>query len=106
MHDHFKDRMSAQRAILKTINQVRWPAEDLFALSQDAIERWAASNRLSKDDSIFALAREAGDALLFLANASQEQVSPQYETWSNNLSSILNQLSMEIDTRAAATQTN
>ena len=75
MDDSFSDRMSAQRAILKQINKVAWPREELFALSEDAIQRWLSVNRLGEDDEVVKLAREAGEVLLFLANASQEQVS-------------------------------
>lgn len=89
MDDNFANRMDAQRAILKKINHVRWPSEELFALSEAAIQRWVTANRLGIDDEVVKLAREAGDALLFLANASQEQVSPEYASRSANVTAIL-----------------
>ncbi|KAB2937053.1 MAG: hypothetical protein K8F92_16535 [Hyphomicrobium sp.] len=92
MNDDFADRMNAQRAILKQINEVAWPSEELFALSEDAIQRWASVNRLGMDDEVVRLAREAGDALLFLASASQEQVSPEYASHSTNVAAILARL--------------
>lgn len=92
MSDSFSDRMDAQRAILKQINQVTWPREELFALSEDAIQRWLSVNRLGEDYEVVKLAREAGDALLFLANASQEQVSPEYVSRSANVTAILERL--------------
>lgn len=92
MNDSFSDRMDAQRAILKQINQVTWPREELFALSEDAIQRWLSINRLGEDDEVVKLAREAGDALLFLANASQEQVSPEYVSRTANVAAILERL--------------
>lgn len=92
MSDSFSDRMEAQRAILKQINQVTWPREELFALSEDAIQRWLSVNRLGEDYEVVKLAREAGDALLFLANASQEQVSPDYVSRSANVTAILERL--------------
>lgn len=92
MSDSFSDRMDAQRAIVKQINQVTWPREELFALSEDAIQRWLSVNRLGEDYEIVKLAREAGDALLFLANASQEQVSPEYVSRMANVTSILERL--------------
>jgi hypothetical protein len=84
--------MDAQRAIVKQINQVTWPREELFALSEDAIQRWLSVNRLGEDYEIVKLAREAGDALLFLANASQEQVSPEYVSRTANVTLILERL--------------
>jgi hypothetical protein len=92
MGDSFANRMDAQRAILKEINRVAWPTEELFALSELAIQRWVSANRLALDDEVVKLAREAGDALLFLANASQEQVSPEYASRSANVAVILRRL--------------
>ena len=96
MSDSFANRMDAQRAILKEINLVRWPSEELFALSEAAIQRWVAANRLSASDELVKMAREAGDALLFLANASQEQVSPEYASRSANVVAILPRLQAEV----------
>jgi hypothetical protein len=89
MEDSFANRMDAQRVILKEINRVAWPTEELFALSEQAIQRWVSVNRLAPDDEVVKLAREAGDALLFLANVSQEQVSPEYSFRSANVAAIL-----------------
>ena len=88
----FSDRMDAQRAVLKQINHVNWPQEQLFALSENAIQRWLSVNRLGEDHEVVKLAREAGDALLFLANASQEQVSPEYISRTANVAAILERL--------------
>jgi hypothetical protein len=93
MNDSFSDRMDAQRAILKQINQVTWPREELFGLSEDAIQRWISVNRLGEEYEVVRLAREAGDALLFLANASQEQVSPEYASRTANVTAILERIS-------------
>lgn len=92
MNDSFSDRMDAQRAVLKQINQVIWPQEELFSLSEDAIQRWQSVNRLGEDYEVVKLAREAGDALLFLANASQEQVSSEYVSRTANVAAILGRL--------------
>jgi hypothetical protein len=93
--------MDAQRAILKQINQVTWPREELFALSEEAIQRWLSVNRLGEDYEIVKLAREAGDALLFLANASQEQVSPEYVSRTANVTAILERISKAIASQPA-----
>jgi hypothetical protein len=92
MRDSFSDRMDAQRAVLKQVNQVAWPQEELFALSEDAIQRWVSVNRLGDDNEIVKLAREAGDALLFLANASQEQIAPEYASHVSDVTAILERL--------------
>ena len=100
MDDSFSNRMAAQRSILKEINQVAWPSEELFALSEAAIQRWASVNRLGPDDVVVGLARQAGDALLFLANASQEQISPEYASRSANVAAILPLLKLALARRA------
>ncbi len=96
--------MDAQRVILKEINRVPWPSEELYALSEAAIRRWASVNRLGPDDAVVRLAREAGDALLFLANASQEQVSPEYASRSANVAAILPRLKLALAGMAASAQ--
>ena len=102
MTDNFTDRMNAQRTILKEINQVAWPSEDLFALSEIAIQRWASVNRLGPNHEVVRLAKEAGDALLFLANASQEQISPEYASRSADVVAILPRLRMALGSIALA----
>ena len=92
MTNEFSDRMNAQRAILKQINGIPWPNEELFALSEDAIQRWTSVNYLKQDQEIVQLARAAGDALLFLANASQDQVSSEYSSRKSNITSIFERL--------------
>jgi hypothetical protein len=102
MGDSFSDRMDAQRVILKQINQIAWPREELFALSEDAIQRWLSVNRLGEDNKVVKLAREAGDALLFLANASQEQVSPEYSSRTFTVTAILERLRLAVTSAAPA----
>lgn len=92
MSNDFSDRMNAQRAILKLVNQVEWPREELFALSADAIKRWLSVNRLGDDSEIIELVREAGDRLLFLANASQEQITMEYTYRTANVAAIHDRL--------------
>lgn len=102
MDDSFLDRMNAQRAILKQINQIRWSREELFALSEDAIQRWSSVNRLGEDNEFVKLAREAGEALLFLANASQEQISPEYASHASDVTAIFERLRLAVMSVAQA----
>ena len=104
MQDSFSDRMDAQRAVLKQINKAAWPREELFALSADAIDRWVSVNRLGDDDKVVKLAREAGDALLFLANASQEQIAPEYASRVSDVTAILERLRLVMTLAAPVAQ--
>lgn len=102
MDNSFLNRLDAQRAVLKEINHVPWPSEELFALSEVAIQRWASVNRLGPDDTIVKLAREAGDALLFLSSASQEQISSEYASRSADVAAILPRLRVALAKRSKA----
>lgn len=102
MKDQFIDRMNAQRIVLKQINKISWPSESLLSLSEDAIQRWLSVNQLGEDDEVVKLAKEAGDALMFLANASQEQVSPQYASRNANMAMILDRTRLVVRTRLSS----
>jgi len=104
MNNEFNARMEAQREILKEVNQINWSTEPLLSLSEAAITRWAMNNRLGADDSIVSLVRQAGDTLLFLANRSQEQVSPEYASHAADVASILLLLRNAVQERKAPFQ--
>jgi hypothetical protein len=93
----FNDRIAAQRNILHAVNQVKWH-EELFGLSLDAIDRWARSNKLRPDSFLLTLIREAADALFFLSNKSQEQVTEDYRLLANEVFCLTTRI------RQAATQ--
>jgi hypothetical protein len=86
----FKTRISAQRAIVQTVNQKS--ETQLFGLSKKAIDRWADDNKISKSSSIYSLLIQASEKLFFLANKSQEQVTEDYKKISTDLNSILQKI--------------
>jgi hypothetical protein len=92
MTSDFNNRMEAQREFLKEVNSRAWPAEQLSALSEGAIQRWITVNRLESRDEIVLQVKNAGEALYFLANKSQEQVSEEYQRRSNDFATILRRL--------------
>ena len=73
----FVNRMAAQRRLLRVVNDRPW-AEELFGISNSAIQRWAAINQLSRESEGVRLLLAASEALSFLATRSQEQVSGEY----------------------------
>jgi hypothetical protein len=95
MNNSFNNRMDAQREFLKIINSRRAEVEPLMALSSGAINRWVAANRIAQDDNLVALVRKAGDALFFLANKSQEQVSIEYRQVSSEFAALVDQARQE-----------
>ena len=104
MKNEFNARMEAQREILKEVNQINWCTEPLLSLSEAAITRWTINNCLGANNSIVGLVRQAGDALLFLANRSQEQVSSEYASHSADIASILMSLHNAVRERKARLQ--
>ena len=73
----FGDRMRAQRAVLRVVNEATWP-EELFGLSKQAIDRWSSSSQLAQDSEVVYLLHSISDRLRFLAHRSQSQVSDEY----------------------------
>jgi hypothetical protein len=87
MHE-FNNRIEAQRSILKALNSKGWVAEDLAGLSSKAIDRWVLANRIDPDSKLVSLAKECAAKLFFLANKSQDQISPEYELASDQLQAL------------------
>ena len=79
----FSNRITAQREILKIVNSRPWASEELFGLSTGAIGRWSSSNGLAPNCRLVELVRTAAGKLFFLANKSQEQVTVEYKSLSN-----------------------
>lgn len=94
----FNNRIEAQRAILKVVNSHRWESEPLVGLSRNAIDRWIGLNGLDPRSRLVELLLDASAKLFFLANRSQEQVSEEYRTVSENISRICGELVCELRT--------
>ena len=77
--NEFNNRVEVQRLILRLVNQYVWEKEELFGLSSKAIERWVSANRVRPESSLVPIPVTASSKLFFLANKSQEQISPEYQ---------------------------
>lgn len=93
----FNNRVDAQRAILRLVNQVADVREELFGLSKKAIDRWIAVNRIDPESHLVKLVLSAGEELFFLANKSQEQVTDEYKLRSSRVSDITTSLRTELE---------
>jgi hypothetical protein len=96
MHHEFNDRIAAQRSILKELNGNAWPSEELYGLSSKAITRWVTANRLDPDSQLVFLVKAASAKLFFLANKSQEQISPEYAAVSHEISKMRDDIAKEL----------
>ena len=92
----FSNRIVAQRDFLRVVNSRAWPIEQLYALSEGAIRRWIMINRIETRSPIASLVSGATDALQFLANQSQEQITEEYRMRSQEFSTILEKAKMEM----------
>lgn len=91
----FVDRMNVQRSVLRAVNAQQW-TEDLFGLSSKAIDRWLVVNQISSESTLAALLRETSNRLRFLANRSQEQVSPEYSAVCRGVQQLIDAISGEL----------
>lgn len=78
MLSDFKNRIDAQRELLKIVNEHPWPNEQLLSLSEGAIQRWIIANQLPRTSELVVEVFKAAAALYFLANRSQEQITDEY----------------------------
>lgn len=93
----FNNRIAAQRKILQLVNGGRSVSEELFGLSQKAIDRWVLANHVNPESRLVSLIKEAATKLFFLANKSQEQVTEEYKAVSTQIEVIYNLIVVEIE---------
>lgn len=103
--NEFINRIDAQRRILQVVNSFKWETEELFGLSAKAIDRWVAVNRLT-EPRLIDLVSQAAAKLFFLANKSQEQVSPEYRATAREVTSITNAIESEVKRLSERVVTN
>lgn len=94
--DEFNNRIAAQREILIIINSKKWN-EELFGLSTGSIDRWLNLNNINHISKISILLKDAAEKLFFLANKSQEQITNDYKLLSQEVSSITEKISQEMN---------
>jgi hypothetical protein len=87
----FNNRISAQRDILSKVNQVEW-SEELFGLSNGAIDRWASVNNIKEESELLHLINLSADKLFFLSNKSQEQITEEYKHLSLEVSALTSEI--------------
>jgi hypothetical protein len=95
--NEFNNRIDAQRHILSSVNRHAWEKKELFGLSSKAIERWVSVNRIDSESPFVKLIITASSKLFFLANKSQEQISPEYQTASDEITAITSRIKSEIN---------
>jgi len=93
--DDFNNRVAAQRVVLQTVNRKKWEKEELFGLSSKAIDRWVTANRVDPESRLVLLIKTTSEKLFFLANKSQETISPEYKAVSAEISVLTKKIELE-----------
>lgn len=96
MEHEFNNRISAQRELLRIINQKPWATENLFSLSNKAISRWVTINQLNPEAPIVKIVNDVAGKLFFLANKSQEQISEKYQLIKSELMTSCGDIEREL----------
>ena len=89
INDNFRNRIDTQRDVLEIINKYSWK-EELFGLSEQAINRWKNSNNISSE--IITIVIEISKNLFFLGVRSQEQITDEYSKLSSNITQNIDRL--------------
>jgi len=97
MPHEFNNRIAAQRAILRIVNDKPWSSEQLFGLSSKAIDRWVSINRIEPSSQLVKLVKDVSAKLFFLANKSQEQISDEYTAVRAEISAACEAIRIEVE---------
>lgn len=96
----FNNRIDAQRRILRLVNS-RNLEEELFGLSTGALERWARANRCDEYDPLLVLLKQAAAKLFFLSNKSQEQITDEYQTLSEEVARLTERIRVAVSNHSS-----
>ena len=90
--DEFNSRIEAQRKVLELINRNSQIKEQLFSLSQKAIDRWILVNSIDSESEIADVLVQISKKLFFLGTKSQEQVTKEYTDTSREIAELYSRL--------------
>ncbi|WP_397600539.1 hypothetical protein [Silvanigrella sp.] len=94
----FNKRSIIQRKFLKLINSsVLIKNEELYSLSEEAIERWIISNKINRENNIILLIYKASEKLQCIANKSQESITNGYNLAIEDIEIIYQTMFKEIE---------
>lgn len=99
----FNNRVDAQRSILLSLNHAGWK-EELYGLSAGAIDRWLAANAVDRGSELARLLFELGAKLFFLAHKSQEQVTEDYRSRTEEVHRLAQRIPDLLDAQRASYQ--
>ncbi|HMH11717.1 MAG TPA: hypothetical protein VK578_01295 [Edaphobacter sp.] len=74
----FTNRVEAQRRLLKIVNAKKKHGEELFSLSDSAIQRWSSVNGVDPSSRVVDLLKKASDRVFVMANHSDAPIADEY----------------------------
>lgn len=92
----YVSRMAAQRQALNLVNSFDRSGEQLNGLSGHAIQRWFNQTSIPEKLLIKSHLEKLSSKLSFLANESQQQITPTYRATAEQYFEILNDLKCEL----------
>lgn len=90
--DEFNNRIEAQRKVVDLINRDPQLKEQLFGLSQNAINRWILINGIDSKGEVVEVLVQISQKLFFLGTKSQEQVTKEYTDTSREIAELYSRL--------------
>jgi len=96
----FNNRIAAQREILLAVNSSTGWREELYGMSNGALDRWVQVNGVDRQSRLMRLLVEAASKLFFLANKSQEQVTDEYRLRSLEVGQLAEEIRRELGARS------
>ena len=76
--EEFSSRVEVQRHLVQAVNSHAWKQEQLFALTEKAIQRWSAVNGLNPETNLVQLLRAASSEVFVMANHSDDPIAGTY----------------------------
>lgn len=92
----YVSRMAAQRQALNLVNSYDSSGEQLYGLSRHAIRRWFDQSDIPEKFMIKFDLEKLSLKLSFLANESQQQITPTYRATAEQYFEILNDLKKKL----------
>jgi hypothetical protein len=94
--EEFSSRVDAQRQLVQAVNSHNWSHEQLFALTEKAIQRWSAVNHIDPISPLMQLLRAASLQVFIMANHSDDPITGTYVLSRKRVQSIEAELRAEL----------
>ena len=95
--EEFSSRVEAQRQLVQAVNTREWKHEQLFALTEKAIQRWSTVNQIDGATRLVKLLRAASLQVFVMANHSDDPIAGAYRLSRKRVKTIEVELRTELE---------